>query len=93
MNESAGEKAIELLLIGDGRRIENEIIKNLVVVECSKGYDAGYNYDDKRYRYGHDNLLMMVFFVFQDSACPVHLFRQYQPYQLVGENQGRQRPL
>ena len=47
MYQSTGNKPVPLIPLGNGRRIEDQIINNFLAAECTDGHDAGNDDDDE----------------------------------------------
>ena len=47
MYEAAGQKAVPLFIVGNGRRVENKIIENLIIHKGCNGNQYCYNNNDQ----------------------------------------------
>ncbi len=65
-----------LLIAVDGRRVKDQVIHQLLVVKACNGYERRENTNDRRQVKLHKvGLPVMIFFVLQNSAGTVNLFR------------------
>jgi hypothetical protein len=85
MDKTTGKKTIILFLIRNRRRKKDQVVDDFLTIETSERNQTGDYYNDERYRHVTNLLLVMVFFVSQDSASAINLFCQNYSHQLVRE--------